>query len=151
MSREPAGEVVEQNTFETALESFNVALERLLHGDAAPVRSLWSTADDITLANPYGPPCRGPVAVGRAIEAAAGQYRGGSRRFEELSRFAVDDLGYVVQIEHTTARAADDGRSVSFALRVTMVLRREHGRWQVVHRHADPLTGDRSLSAFAST
>ena len=140
---------MEHTTFDSALTALRRALNDLLNGTAGPVRALWSQSDDVTIANPFGPPRRGQVDVTEAIDAAAGQYQSGVREFVELARFSTDDLGYVVQIEQTTARAAGTGRQLSFALRTTTILRREHAAWKVVHRHADPLSGERSLETFA--
>src|SRR5215218_9798261 len=92
-----------ESGFDQAVESFRIALDALLHGDANRVKALWSRREDVTLANPFGPPRRGPAHVDSGIEAAAVNYSGGSRQFDEISRFSTPDLGYVVQLEHTQA------------------------------------------------
>lgn len=53
------------------------------------------------------------------------------------------DLGYVVGTEHTTASVGREG-PVPYALRVTLIFRREGGEWKEVHRHADPVPGIQS-------
>ena len=78
------------------IEAFREALRVYVKGDGEPALSFFSTRDDVTLANPLGPPLRGPVAVRTgAIEGAAGFREGGpvrfaevSSRFEEVSRYA---------------------------------------------------------------
>ena len=47
------------------------------------------------------------------------------------------DLGYVIALEHSSVVVGDEPRS--YTLRVTTILRREHGVWRVVHRHGDEL------------
>ena len=135
------------------IEAFREALRAYVKGDGEPALSFFSTRDDVTLANPLGPPLRGPAAVRTgAIEGAAGFREGGpvqfaevSSRFEEVSRYASSDLGYVVQLERHEGRLVSGAETV-IALRVTLIFRREEGRWRIVHRHADPITTARPIS-----
>jgi ketosteroid isomerase-like protein len=64
----------------------------------------------------------------------------GSRgiRYDVLAAECSGDLGYVVALEHNTGVVTDTGTR-DYTLRVTTVLRREHGDWKVVHRHGDEL------------
>jgi ketosteroid isomerase-like protein len=111
-----------------------------------------SRRDDVTLANPLGPPHRGPAEVARAAAEGAAQVREGCvRGFEEVSRYSTPDLGYVVQIERTQARLAGSGNLSPIALRVTMIFRREGDTWRVAHRHADPITTARPISTVIET
>jgi hypothetical protein len=41
------------------------------------VKKLWSRRDDVSLANPYGPPVRGWEQVAEVMEHAASQVRDG--------------------------------------------------------------------------
>jgi ketosteroid isomerase-like protein len=108
---------------------------------------LFSRREDVTLANPLGPPRRGPVEVDKAAADGATMLRDGSvRGFEEVARYSTPDLGYVVQIERTQARLPGAEAVVPIALRVTMVFRREGGSWKIAHRHADPITSPRPVS-----
>jgi ketosteroid isomerase-like protein len=108
--------------------------------------------DDVTLANPLGPPRRGPADVDKAIAEAAAHFSGGTiQGFEEVSRYSTADLGYVVHIERTEARLAAGGNMNSVALRVTMIFRREGDTWKVVHRHADSITTSRPISTVIQT
>ena len=63
-----------------------------------------------------------------------------------MSRYGTPDLGYVVQLERTRARLPDSDDSIPFALRVTMIFRREGASWKVAHRHADPIMTSRPVS-----
>src|SRR5688572_20285762 len=89
-------------TLDDAVEAFrSQALPALLVGDHATVAAHFSPADDVTLANPLGPPARGWAAVSKTIEMAAAQVADGSMiEIEEVSSLTTPDLGYVVQIEH---------------------------------------------------
>lgn len=137
-----------------AVQGYNEALGDFVKGDAEPCASFFSQREDVTLANPLGPPQRGPAAVRRTMDAAAGNFAEGgpfwfddvTMSFEEVSRFATPDLAYVVQLEKCEGRLAGRDETVVIELRVTMVYRREDdGTWRVVHRHADPITTDRPL------
>ena len=139
--------------FDAAIEEYRRALQAFPNGDAGPVLELFSRADDVTLANPLGPPCRGRSAVEKAaVEAAANFDRGGgSCRFEDISKYASGDLGYLLEIERAEGRVVATGELAQLSLRVTTIFRREGDTWKVVHRHADPLTGPRPLSAVTES
>lgn len=138
-------------SFDEAVEAFRFALDALLQGDAKPVQKLWSRRDDVTVANPFGPARRGPAQVDRAIEEAAANYSGGSRQFDEVSRFSTPDLGYVVQLEHTEVMLRGGETSTPFTLRVTMIFRREELGWKVAHRHADTVTTPRPVDTVITS
>jgi ketosteroid isomerase-like protein len=150
MNDERAGKEanVDHGGFDRAIEAFRKALEPYMKGDAEPVLDLLSRAEDVTLANPLGPPIRGSEEVRRAASQAAAMLRDGSvRGFEEVVRYRTPDLGYVVQLERTQARFEGTGTTMNpIALRVTMIFRREGDTWRVVHRHADPITTARPIT-----
>ena len=136
-----------QSDFDGAVEAFRKALRTYVTGDPIAVMKLFSRREDVTLANPLGPPRRGPAEVDAAAADGAAMLRDGSvRGFEEVTRYSTPDLGYVVQIERTQARLPDVDKIVPIALRVTMVFRREGASWKVAHRHADPITSPRPVS-----
>ena len=66
-------------------------------------------------------------------------------RFEEVSRYATSELGYVVQLERHEGRLVSGAETV-IALRVTLIFRREEDSWRIVHRHADPITTARPIT-----
>jgi ketosteroid isomerase-like protein len=136
---------VSEDDFNDAVEEYRQALTPFLNGDPEPVLALFSRRNDVTLANPLGPPQRGPADVERAVRAAAHNFTAGTIQFDELTRYATADLGYVVQLEPSEVQLADTGKTVRIMLRVTMIFRREEGVWRVVHRHADPITTARPI------
>ena len=141
-----------QRDFDDAVEAYRQALRPYVKGDPGPVTAFFSRRDDVTLANPLGPPRRGPADVDKAIAQGAANLRDGSvRRVEEVSRYSTSELGYVVQLERTQARLPDSETMTPFALRVTMVFRLEGGSWKVAHRHADPITTARPISTLIET
>lgn len=140
------------SNFDDAVEAFHKAQEAFIQGDPQPCLECYSRRDDVTLANPLGIPQVGPAAVAEMAAAAAAQLRDGSNLgYDEVARYATDDLGYVVAIERTEARLGG-GESVSpIALRTTTVFRREDDGWKIVHRHADPITAPRDVSSIVET
>ena len=111
------------------------------HGSPDPIKSMFSHRDDVSLANPWGPPWRGWAQVSQALDASASRYRDGALlAVDEVARYVTPDLACFVQIERWLARVEGGADLAPFALRVTNVYRREDLSWRVVHRHADPIT-----------
>jgi ketosteroid isomerase-like protein len=126
------------------MEQDHRALDAFAKGDPEPKKKLFSRREDVTLANPLGPPARGWKEVEKTLERAASQLREGEAiGFERISDYATADLAYIVEIERYRAKVggADDVEPIS--LRVTTIFRREDDGWKIVHRHADPITSPR--------
>jgi ketosteroid isomerase-like protein len=134
-----------------AIEAYRRALPAFLHGDPEPILALYSRRDDVTLANPLGPPARGRAEVERAIRTASANFKAGTVSFDEVSRYGTGDLGYAVWLEPNEAQLATSDERVRISLRVTMIFRREEDGWRIAHRHADPITTARPLSAAVET
>ena len=124
------------------IERFQQALGEFVKGNPEPDKELFSRKDDVTLANPLGPPVRGGDEVSKTIEHAASTIRDGQTpRFETISKLVTPELAYVVWIERPKAKVGGSEEITPFALRVTMIFRpEEDGEWKIVHRHADPIT-----------
>lgn len=137
--------------FRDAVDAYRQALNDFLQGDGRSVLEHFSRRDDVTLANPLGPPRVGRADVEKAVEAAAANFADGSVRFEDLSSYATADLGYVFYLERAEVRLAGSDGMVPSTLRVTLILRREEDTWKVAHRHADPITAARSISTIIDT
>jgi ketosteroid isomerase-like protein len=142
---------VDDKDFHRAVDAYRRALGAFVRGDARQVLDLFSRRDDVTLANPLGPPRRGWADVEKAVEAAAANFVEGSVRFEEVSRYSTSDLGYVVQLERCEVQLAASEVILPSTLRVTMIFRLEDGDWRVAHRHADPITTARPISTVIDT
>ena len=126
------------------LEEYHRAGLEITNGNPAVYKSLYSRRDDVTLANPFGPPARGWSEVSATLDRAAEKYRDGEVvGFENVSTVVTADLAYIVEIESYRARVGGAEEIAPVAVRVTTVFRREDGAWRVVHRHADPITTSR--------
>jgi ketosteroid isomerase-like protein len=123
------------------IERYHLGGDEFVKGNPKPLLELWSRRDDVTLANPFGPPVRGWDEVARASDLAASSVRDGETvGFEIVEKYVTAELAYVVQIERVKAKIGASEDMTPFELRVTMIFRPEDGEWKVVHRHADPIT-----------
>jgi len=126
---------------EEVIEQYNLALDEFVKGNPEPVKQMFSHQEDVTLANPLGPPVRGWEQVAETIDRAASNFRDGEfTGFENVVKYVTPDLAYIVEIERTKAKVGGREDVAPSALRVTMIFRPEEGTWKVVHRHADPIT-----------
>jgi ketosteroid isomerase-like protein len=123
------------------IEQYHLAQGELIKGNPEPVKKLTSHREDVTLANPLGPPAHGWDEVAAATERAASNFRDGQNiGFEVIERYVTPELAYVVRIERAKAKVGGREEITPITLRATMVFRPEEGGWKVVHRHADPIT-----------
>lgn len=136
-----------ESDFDNAVEAFRQAQGAFVKGDPRPAIELFSRRDDATLANPFGPPQRGWEQIAKASEDAAANFKGGSLRFEEVSRYTTPDLGYILELERIEVQLTGGEGLTPMSLRATMIFRREEDGWKVVHRHADSITTPRDLNA----
>jgi ketosteroid isomerase-like protein len=127
--------------FEAVLGQFRLAGNEFMKGDPKPVQELFSHREDVTLANPFGPPVRGWDEVAKTQERGASHYKDGEiYDFETVAKYVTPELACIVWIERTNAKVGGREDVTPCDLRVTMVLRPEGDTWKVVHRHADPIT-----------
>jgi len=133
--------VNQANELEQAVEQSHGALAAIIRGDVSGYARLYSSRDDITIGNPFGPFSRGRENVIATGEVAAARYHDGEIvSFETVASHVSDELACVVEVERFRAKVGDMDALAHVALRVTSVFRRENGAWRLVHRHADPIT-----------
>ena len=124
------------------IEQYYRAQTEFLRGNPEPVKDLFSHREDVTLANPYGPPVRGWEQVSKTIEHAASLRSDGTLVcWQIVAKHVTAELGYVVQIERAEAKIGAREDISPIAVRATMIFRpEEDGEWKIVHRHSDPIT-----------
>jgi ketosteroid isomerase-like protein len=130
------------------IEQYHLALDEIMRGNAEGYKRVYSRREDVTLANPFGPPARGWEEVAKTLERAASHYRDGQATgFENVAKYTTDELAYTtdelaytVEIERCQAKVEGRDDLSPITVRVTTIFRSEEGEWKVVHRHADPIT-----------
>lgn len=134
------------------LEEYHRAGLEITNGNPDVYKTLYSRRDDVTLANPFGPPARGWSDVSATLDRAATNYRDGEVvGFENVSTVITPELAYTLEIESYRARVGGAAEMTPVAVRVTTVFRREDGAWKVMHRHADPITAPRPPESVIAT
>jgi len=120
---------------------YHAAMTPFAKGDPEPVKVMYSRADDVMLANPFGPAVRGWAAASQRLDFASSRMHDGEvTRFDEVARYQSGDLLVLHETEHWRSRIADRDDVEPWQLRVTTTFRQEDGEWRVVHRHADPIS-----------
>jgi ketosteroid isomerase-like protein len=134
--------------FNQTIQQERTANQHFLAGDAAPVKALWSHADDVTICGDWGAYEKGWEQVGPRLDWAAARFREGHTTSEMLSMAMSGDLAYTVWIDRGQVRVAGRDEFSPISLRVTYTFRREEGTWKIIHRHADPITDKTETSAI---
>jgi ketosteroid isomerase-like protein len=120
-----------------------------IRGDIDHYLSLIHHSDDYTLMPPYG----GETTHGyEYTEQGAAETRrffaSGESRLDVQQTYVSGDLAVLVAVErqHGAVGGLPDQ---DMSLRITVVFRRAGDRWQMVHRHADPLVRQIPFEHFA--
>jgi uncharacterized protein (TIGR02246 family) len=125
---------------QATLEKLDEAHVAFHNGNPEPSKAIWSHASDVTLTGGAGGAIeKGWANVRRRLEWASAQYSRGRQRNERVRVTSSGDLALVAQYEHIWFYSPGQERESERHYRVTTVLRREEGRWRVVHRHADTM------------
>ena len=126
--------------FENFLKQSDVTQVEMQQGNAAAYKALWSHCEDVTLSGGFGGQVeKGWANVSQRLDWAASQFNKGTNTKERISAYADGRLGYLVQLEHIKFKSPN-GADATRGFRVTMVFRKEHGKWRILHRHADGQT-----------
>jgi len=119
-------------------------------GDARRYLDLMNLGEDFTIMTPFGgQPGRGFDDSPERMERLKHYFRNGTFRMELVESYSSGDLAVLALIERSEAEVGGLPRQ-SWALRVTVVFRREAGTWRLVHRHADTLLGGISVEEAAA-
>jgi ketosteroid isomerase-like protein len=122
----------------------------LMRGDIDRYLTLMTFPQDFTLMSPFGgTPTRGSDLTAERLQAMGRFFRNGTLEIEVIQSYGSADMVVLAIIER--ARVEVGGLPLQdWALRVTLVYRRDGTAWQLVHRHADPLVNGISLQQSAA-
>ena len=122
------------------VQQYHLALGELGKGNPKPVIELFSHREDVSAAGGFGGVMHGWEQVAKNTEFAASRFKGGQGgSFENVVKYATQDLGYIVDIERFEVKVGGKEEIARVVLRVTSIFRREGGTWRLVHRHGDPV------------
>jgi ketosteroid isomerase-like protein len=122
--------------------------QALMRGDIERYVTLVKQAEDFTLMSPFGgKPTHGAITDER-MEAIGKFFKNGTLQQELVHAYSSPSLIVLAIIERAHVEVGGLPAQ-NWALRVTLVYRREGSEWRLAHRHADPL-GARAISLTES-
>jgi ketosteroid isomerase-like protein len=121
-----------------------------MRGDMVRWAELADIAPDFTLMQPFG----GSATHGfdqspERLAQLSQTFRNGSTTLEVIQTYETDAMVVLVMVERQTADVGGLPNQ-DWSLRVTEVYRRAETKWQLIHRHADPLVRGISLNQAAA-
>ena len=120
-----------------------------IRGDIHHYFSLFDHGDEYTLMPPYGGPTRhGFEYTEEGAAETSAFFASGEATFDCEKTYVSGDLAVLVGIErqHGEVGGLPDQ---DWSLRLSLVFRRVGDRWELLHRHADPLVGEIQWDLFA--
>lgn len=143
------GQAAEDPEIAEVIARATQANAHLMRGDIDAYRRQIRTAPDFILMDPFGGiPTGDPKSEEHWRRIGHFFREGRNAEFQALAAYRSENLIVLVANERAhvgigTLPAQD------WALRVTLVFRRDAGEWRLVHRHADPLAKGITLSQAA--
>ena len=122
----------------------------LMRGDINRYRDLITLTDDFTLMSPFGgTPTYATEYTPERIEAMGRFFRNGTFEQDLVQAYGSPDMVVLAIIERAHVEVGGLPAQ-DWALRVTLVYRRDGAEWHLAHRHADPLASGVSLEHAAA-
>ena len=118
--------------------AFHDALNTLFTGDAAPMKAIWSHADDVTYMGPVGGMQVGWTQVEPYWDKQAAKKLGGKVDPVDVHITASPALAVVHYYEK--GENVIDGKPQPVSIRTTTTFRKEGGQWNVIGHHTDMLS-----------
>jgi ketosteroid isomerase-like protein len=139
---------ITQEELAALVEQMAEAAGAYIRGDSHHYLSLFDYSDAWTLMPPYGGETRRQAYNEKAADEDAEFFASGEAELEVQQTYTAGDLAVLVAVErqHGEVGGLPDQ---DWSLRVTLVFRRVGDRWQLEHRHADPLVRQIPFEHFA--
>ena len=126
--------------FDRFLQRYETANTEFVNGDPARWLRITAERDPASIFGGFGGLGEaGTALVHQRYLLAATAFRpsGADVDFQYLVKDVRGRLAYTVAIERSNVLYAGQTERRPQILRVTMIFRRDHGAWKIVHRHAD--------------
>ncbi len=120
-----------------AVAKFHGALNTLFTGEAAPMKAIWSHADDVVYMGPVGGVQVGWTQVEPYWDKQAAKKLGGKVDPVDVHITASPTLAVVHYYEK--GENVIDGKPQPVNIRATTTFRKEGGQWKVIGHHTDTL------------
>lgn len=121
----------------------------LMRGDAETYRAMVAITDDFTLMSPFGgEPSAAAQYTPEKWDRMALFFKNGTHKHEVIQSYGSQDMVVLALIERDQVEVGGLPAQ-EWALRVTLVYRRDGTEWRLIHRHADPLANGISLQQAA--
>jgi hypothetical protein len=138
----PSAASARGHDFDRFLQRYETANTAFVNGDPSRWLRMTAERDPVSIFGGFG----GLGEAGTALvhqryllAATAFQPSGADVDFQYLVKDVRGRLAYTVAIERSSVLYAGQTERRSQILRVTMIFRRDHGDWKIVHRHADTM------------
>ncbi len=122
-----------------AAAQFYTALNAMFSGDLAPMKEVWSHAEDVTYMEPGGGFQIGWGEVFADWEAQAAMKLGGWVKPEDLQITVGKDIAVIYNYERGENIDAE-GMPQKVSIRATSLFRKEDGMWKIIGHHTDLLS-----------
>ena len=122
------------------IDQYHKSADEFSRGNPQPIKMLYSHANDVFLANPFGLTVIGWHQVSDALDFASSKFKDGEvKNFQLIAKYLSAELTIIFEIEKWKAKVGGREEVSSFDLRVTTTFRKEGSEWKLIHRHADPI------------
>ena len=104
---------------EEVVERYPEALDVFVQGKPEPLKALFSRADDVVLANPFGPAVRGWDNADATLDYACSRFSNGDASgFDRMATYVAGDLAIIFEVENGTV-SVGGGTVSDWVLRTT--------------------------------
>lgn len=130
--------VKDQSGVVAAADKFYAALNAMFVGDAEPMKTVWSHADDVTYMGPAGGFQKGWAEVVKVWDEHAAMKLGGKVTPDQMEVTAGQDIAITHNYE-IGENFDKDGALQKVSIRATNIFRKEEGQWKMIGHHTDLL------------
>lgn len=122
-------------------DQYHAMLNEFAKGNPQQAKAMYSHAEDVMLANPFGFTVVGWSKVSEALDFASSKFKEGQMASTNtMAKYVSPQFIMLFEIENWRSKVGGSDTLSSFDLRVSSSFRLENDEWKLVHRHADPIS-----------